>query len=165
MRWPARHRNSSIIGCGNLGAPRMPPCTGSIRPAIWFAARSSSGTPITTLALGAGALGQTRHQRAAVLLDALWVLAEDALDLAQEIDEGRFAVARGLGEIGAAPERLAIGREKHGERPAAVLAEVMQRRHVDLIDVGTLLAIHFDVDEEVVHHLARWLRPRSSRAP
>ena len=34
-----------------------------------------------------------------------------------------------------------------------MLAEVMQRRHVDLIDVGAFLAIHFDVDEEIVHHL------------
>jgi len=34
-----------------------------------------------------------------------------------------------------------------------MLAEVMQRRHVDLIDVGPLLAIHFDIDEQLVHHL------------
>src|SRR5262249_14383407 len=33
------------------------------------------------------------------------------------------------------------------------LAEVMQRRHVDLVDVGAFLAVHFDVDEEIVHHL------------
>ena len=28
----------------------------------------------------------------------------------------------------------------------------MQRRHIDLIDVGPLLAIDFDVDEQLVHH-------------
>jgi len=33
-----------------------------------------------------------------------------------------------------------------------MLAEQMQRRHIDLIDVGALLAIHLDVDEQVVHH-------------
>src|SRR6516164_7709951 len=34
--------------------------------------------------------------------------------------------------------------------PAAVLAQVMQRRHVDLIDVGALLAVDLDVDEQFV---------------
>src|SRR5262245_17985743 len=33
---------------------------------------------------------------------------------------------------------------------------MMQRRHVDLIDVGAFLAVHFDVDEEIVHHLCGW---------
>ena len=32
-----------------------------------------------------------------------------------------------------------------------MLAEVMQCRHVDLIDVGPLFAIDFDVDEQLVH--------------
>src|SRR5262249_43999379 len=77
-------------------------------------------------ALRAGGRRQARHQRAAVLLDALRLLAEDALDLAQEVDERGLAVARRLREIGAAPERLAGGREEHGQRPAAVLAEMMQ---------------------------------------
>ena len=33
-----------------------------------------------------------------------------------------------------------------------MLAQVMQRRHIDLIDVRPLLAIDFDVDEQLVHH-------------
>ena len=33
-----------------------------------------------------------------------------------------------------------------------MLAEVMQRRHIDLVDIRPLLAIDFDVDEEFVHH-------------
>ena len=32
-----------------------------------------------------------------------------------------------------------------------MFAEMMQRRHVDLIDVRPLLAIDFDVDEQLVH--------------
>ena len=63
------------------------------------------------------------------------------------------AESAGVGKISAAPERLAVGGQEHGHRPAAALAQEMQRRHVDLIDVGTLLAIDFDVDEELVHHL------------
>ena len=114
---------------------------------------------------GPRAFRQAGHERAAVLLDALRLLTEDALDLAQEIDEGGFAVARGLGKIGAAPERLAGRSEEHGQRPAAVLAEMVQRRHVDLIDVGTFFAVYFDVDEELVHDVGSRRRPRSSRAP
>ncbi len=33
-----------------------------------------------------------------------------------------------------------------------VLAQVMQRRHVDLVDVWPLFAVDLDVDEQVVHH-------------
>src|ERR1700747_3926364 len=64
---------------------------------------------------------------------------------------GALSITRGLGKISAAPERLAAGREEYRERPPAVLTEMMQRRHVDLVDVGTFLAVHFDVDEEIVH--------------
>ena len=96
--------------------------------------------------------GERVHQRRAVVLDLLWLLAEQPCDLTQHVDEGRFAIARGIRKIGAAPDRFAGGREEHGERPAALLAEMMQRGHVYLIDVGAFLAIDFDVDEQLVHH-------------
>ena len=121
-------------------------------PAIWLRGAVELRRADHHASLRPRALRQPRHQRAAVLLDALRLLPVHALDLAQHVDEGRLAVARALGEIGAAPERLAGGREEHGERPAAVLAQQMQRRHVDLIDVGALLAVDFDVDEQIVHH-------------
>jgi hypothetical protein len=34
-----------------------------------------------------------------------------------------------------------------------VLAEMVERRHVDLIDVGTFFAVYFDIDEQLVHDL------------
>ena len=46
------------------------------------------------LALRPRGLGKPRHQRGAVLLDALGLLAEDARDVAQHVDEGGPAVAR-----------------------------------------------------------------------
>ena len=52
-------------------------------------------------------LGQPLHQRVAVLPDLRRLLAEQPRDLAQHVDEGRPAVARGLRKIGAAPHRLA----------------------------------------------------------
>ena len=39
------------------------------------------------------------------------------------------------------------------------------RVHVDRVDVGALLAIDLDVDEQLVHQLRGRRRPRSSRAP
>src|SRR5262245_5902410 len=103
-------------------------------------------------ALRRGGLRQPFHERAAIMLDALRLLAEHARDLAQYVDERRLAITAGLREIRAAPERLALRRQEHCERPAAMLAHQVQRRHVDLVDVGTLLAVDFDVDEEVVHY-------------
>ena len=92
------------------------------------------------------------HQRGTVALDLLRLLAEQPRHFAQHVDKGRFAVTRRIGKIGAAPDRLAVGRQKHGQRPAALLAQMMQRRHVDLIDVGPLLTVDLDVDEQLVHH-------------
>ncbi len=59
-------------------------------------------------------------------------------------------MARLWRKIGAAPERLAVGGEEHGQRPAALLAKGVQRRHVDLVDIGPLLAVDLDVDEGFV---------------
>src|ERR1700674_5036297 len=67
--------------------------------------------------------GETLHQRAAVGFYAIGLVAKQAGELAQNVDKSRPAVACGLGKICAAPDRLAAGREKHGERPAAVLAQ------------------------------------------
>ena len=151
-RSPARQSSSKIAHCGNFGAPRRPPCCRSIARAMPFAARSSSASADHDLAGGPRLLGEPLHQGVAVLADALGLLAEQPRDLAQHIDEGGAAVARVLRKIRAAPHRLARGREEHRERPAALLAEQMQRVHVDLVDVGPLLAVDLDVDEQLVHH-------------
>ncbi len=72
----------------------------------------------------------------------------------EEIGKGWHAVALRLREVRAAEERHLVGREEHRERPAAApLREHRLRGLVDLVDVGTLLAIHLHVHEEVVHHL------------
>ncbi len=96
-------------------------------------------------------LGEVFHQGAAIVLDARRIFAKLPRHLAQHVREGRAAEARRVREIGAAPDRLAGGRQEHGQRPAPLLAQMMQRRHVDLIDVRTLFAIDLDVDEQLVH--------------
>src|SRR2546421_4740331 len=68
-------------------------------------------------ALWARALGEPLHQGAAIVLDARGVVAEDARDVVQHIDEGGLSVATFLREIRAAPERLAGGGEEHGQWP------------------------------------------------
>jgi hypothetical protein len=83
--------------------------------------------------------------------DALGLLAKQPGDLLHHVDEAGPAIARYLREIGAAPHRFAVGGQEHGERPAALLAQVMQRGHVDLVDVRPLLAVDLDVDEEIIH--------------
>ena len=55
-------------------------------------------------------------------------------------------------KIGSTIEGLEAGREKHRHRPAAVAGHRLDRVHVDLVQVGTLLAVNFDVDEVLVHH-------------
>ena len=92
-----------------------------------------------------------------VLLDLVGFLAIDPRDFIQYTDECGSPVALLLGEIGAAPERLGVRGEEHGERPAALLAELVQRAHIDRVDVGTLLAVDLDVDEQFVHHPRRRL--------
>ena len=98
------------------------------------------------------ALAERGHEERPVLLDLLGLLAKDACDLLEDRRrrmDGRSGRRR---EVGAAPDRLAVGGEEHGERPAALFAEGVKSVHVDLVDVGPLLAVDLDVDEQPVHH-------------
>ena len=129
------------------------------------AAASSSLRPMVTLPAGRALSASRASSACAVLLDLVRLLAEQPRHFAQHVGESRPAEAALLRKIRAAPHRLAVRREKHGQRPAALLAQQMQRVHVDLVDVGPLLAIDLDVDEQLVHHRARLPRPRRIRAP
>ena len=91
-------------------------------------------------------------QYISVLADFARLRVIEVRHLLQDLYEGRAPEPRVLREIGTAPEGLGACREEHCERPAALLAERMQRAHIDRVHVGALLAIHLDVDEEVVHH-------------
>src|SRR5689334_15947468 len=72
-------------------------------------------------------------------------------DGAQHLGKSGTAPARRRRKVSAAPERLAFRCQKHGEWPAALLAHERQRVLVDRIEIGPLLAIDLDVDEELVH--------------
>ena len=87
------------------------------------------------------------------------VLDVVARDLAQQVAERGQPVARLVGKIGAAEKRpLVRGGEEHGQRPAAAaLREQLVRGLVDPVDVGPLLAVDLDVDEQFVHERGRGL--------
>ena len=90
---------------------------------------------------------QGRH----ALGDAVPVLGVDLGDALQDLRETGPAEARFGRKVGAAPERLAVGGQKHGQRPAAVLAEQGDGLLVDGVDVRAFLAVDLDVDEQRVH--------------
>ena len=80
------------------------------------------------------------------------LLAKEPRNFLQDVDESRTSEAGLFRKISTAPHRFGPWRQKHGQRPAALLSQEMQRIHVDLIDVGPFFAVNLDVDEQLVHH-------------
>ena len=72
-------------------------------------------------------------------------------DRGEELPKRRQAVPRLGRVVRAAEERLAVRREEHRHRPAALSGERDDRVHVERVDVGALLAVDLDVDEPLVH--------------
>ena len=85
-----------------------------------------------------------------LLLDLRALLAPGARDAAQHIGPAGHPGAPLRGEVGAAEKGPAIGRAEDVERPAAVPVDQLDRLHVDVVDVGALLAIDFDAHNELV---------------
>jgi len=54
-------------------------------------------------------------------------------------------------EISTSEKRLAVGGQKHGERPAAALPHHLHDFLIDVVDVGALLPIDLDVHVALVH--------------
>jgi len=68
--------------------------------------------------------------------------------------KGRQLVTVFGGKIGATVKGLEVRRQEHRHRPAAVPRQDLHGRHVDLIEIGPFLAIHFDADEMCAEELA-----------
>jgi hypothetical protein len=75
------------------------------------------------------------------------------LDGRQDFWKSRPALGIGGWEICPGEKRPQIGGEENAHRPSPLLGDDLDGRHVKLIDVRALLAIHFDVDECPVHLL------------
>src|SRR5712664_1731302 len=82
-----------------------------------------------------------------VLIDLCALAAIDLRYLLEQRPESGQAETRGFRKVGAAEERLLLGGEKHGQRPAAgALGEHVLRGLVDLVEIGSLFAIYLYVD-------------------
>ena len=75
------------------------------------------------------------------------VVAPDLADPREQLPERRHAVTRLIGEVRAAVEGPAVGREEDAHRPAAAPGHRLDGIHVDRVEVGPLLAIDLDRDE------------------
>ena len=71
-------------------------------------------------------------------------------DLPQHVGKPGPPPARVGRKVGAAEERLQVGRQPDAHRPAAGAGGRLHERHVDAVDVGTLLPVHLDRHEVLV---------------
>src|SRR5262245_40131459 len=98
------------------------------------AQRAAAGSQLQKLANVAG-------QLARVILNVLAPLAPGLGKRQDQAFERRQVVAVLGRKIGPAVEGLEVGREKDRHGPAAVPCQELHRRHVDLVEIGPLLAI------------------------
>ncbi len=70
----------------------------------------------------------------------------------EDLREGRHPVARFGREVRPEVERLALGRQEDGHRPATLPGGGLHGLHVDGVHVGPLLAVHLDRHEVLVDH-------------
>ncbi len=100
----------------------------------------------------AGDVGQHAADPAGELVDLVGPIGPHRRHPAEDVVEARRAVAGGGGVVGATEEGLALGGEEHGHRPAAAaVLEGLDGLHVQLVDVGALLAVDLDAHEVLVH--------------
>ena len=96
----------------------------------------------------AGRLLQVRGDLAGLPFDGVAPLPVGGADGVQHLPPGGHPLPRHGWEVRPAEERPAIGKTEHVQRPAALAAHELHGVHVDLIDVGALLAVDLDADKE-----------------
>ena len=69
-----------------------------------------------------------------------------------DLHKRRQAVPRRRRIIGAAIKGTSIRQQENRHRPAAALDKGLHRLHINIIDIGTFLAVDLDIDKEFVHH-------------
>ena len=85
-----------------------------------------------------------------LLFDLVTLLAERSCDAFQDISPARHPSPPLWREVGAAEERATVGSTEDVERPAAVAVDHLLGIHVDLVDIGSFLAVDLDADDELV---------------
>ena len=90
-----------------------------------------------------------------VLAHILGLIDISAMDLLEHVLKSGPAEPRLARKISTAPKRLTVWIEKHGQRPATLLAHQRDGALVDRVEIGAFLAVDFDTDEEIVHQRRR----------
>jgi hypothetical protein len=83
--------------------------------------------------------------------DLVATLLPGTLDAEQDAGEAGHASRVVRRVIRPAVERFEVGREEDRHRPAAVAGERLDRRHIEVIEVGAFFAIDLDIDISLVH--------------
>ena len=147
-----------VIGCGNLGARPQPPLAASNEASIApAAAASSSGVGSSTPASSRDCSTSPWTSRPPAASTSAALLAPGTIDALEHLAERRHPVARLVRVVGAAVERTALGGQEDRHRPATATGHRLDRRHVDLVEVGPLLAVDLDRHEPVVQVARRRL--------
>src|SRR5260221_1988686 len=137
----ARKANLETRGRGNFGGPSNPAVArveAGLQAAQGRGYRRRRQLRVVSGHTGFHAL-EGGENRLFLAPDFIAVLAVDPRDALEQLGKSRKVVARLLGEISAAEKRRAVGREEHGERPAArPLGEHLVRELIDLIEVRAL---------------------------
>ena len=75
-----------------------------------------------------------------------------ARNLLQDVDEAGLPPLGGRREVGAAVERLEVGRHPHAHRPSAGPGRRLNEGHVHTVDVGPLFAIDLDGHKMLIQY-------------
>ena len=104
-----------------------------------------------------GRLHESLDQATAGRFDLVTLLAPGSVHALEHLAERRHAVPRLVREVGPAIERPPVRRQEDGHRPAAAAGHRLDRGHVDLVEIGTLFAVHLDGHEARVQVPGRGL--------
>ena len=152
-----------VIGWGNLGAAPQPPCRAS-KAALQAAdgrgeALGWAGSRLPGVASRSCSRASSRRAGRSCsprMCSAMLVAASStssrcsAQALAmrgQQLPERGHAVARPVGEVGAAEEGPTVGGQEDAHGPAALAGQGLHGVHVDGVEVGPLLAVDLDGHE------------------
>ena len=182
----ARRRQSSTrVGRGNLGAGPKPPHSGSKpagrgrrppgRPDGVGVQRPPAAGPSACSAAAGRLLAQASARRSsrrtaptsASACSSTWSrsLVPGVAQRLHDAAERRHPVALHGREVGPGVEGPPVGRAEDRHGPAARPGQGLGGRHVDGVEVGTLLAVDLDRDERLGPGRPPSPGPRSSRGP
>src|SRR5262250_1269003 len=92
-----------------------------------------------------------------ILVDFATLSLECVKDNGQHFRKAGPAIPVLAWEICSAKEWLPTGKEKNRERPATAAGHRLNGAHVDLIEIRSLFAIDFNVDEVFIHGAGNFL--------